>query len=88
LLDQLEGAEAVRRKLPASVQVTPFRDGVIAQAGPVPPVGDVNKQDQDIEPLRALHRAIQPVILSEWFHSYNILGVDRDTASAWLHRFD
>jgi hypothetical protein len=89
LLEQLGGASALEPATAAGAAVTPLRDGVLVQAGPLPPVGDVNRQDKDVEILKQVHRAIEPIVLDEWQPTvYTYLRVDRDTADSWLHRFD
>jgi hypothetical protein len=89
LLDQLDGVSALDSAVQAGATLTPLRGGALVQAGPVPPVGDVNRQDKDVEILRQVHRAIEPIVLDVWtVPHYNILGVERDVADSWLHRFD
>jgi Protein of unknown function (DUF3396) len=87
LLDQLGGQDTLLPQLaPASHKA--LGQGILIRTGQTPPVGDVNRQDADLQPLRDLDRVLKPIILEQWFLSASLLGVDRDTASAWLHRFE
>jgi hypothetical protein len=62
--------------------------GVLVRTGQAPSDADVNRQDPALAQLKALHEIARPVVLERWFLSATLLGVDRDTASEWLHRFE
>lgn len=62
----------------------------VRRTGPTPPVGDVNRQDKDVEPLAAVNRAIKNIRLQRWL-STNLFSTDfrpDESANAWLARFD
>jgi hypothetical protein len=89
LLTQLPDPASMQAALAnPAVQMKTIGSGVMFRAAQIPPVGDVNRQDADIQPLRDLDRVLKPILLDRWFMSANLLGVDRDTASEWLHRFE
>lgn len=89
LLAQLPDATAMQTELAnPAIQMKSIASGLMFRAAQTPPVGDVNRQDGDVAPLRDLDRVLKPILLDRWFLSANLLGVDRDTASEWLHRFE
>lgn len=82
------GEDALRRAVEGDgVTVRNVRDGLLFQAGPEPPIGDVNRQNKDTLPLAAVNRGIEPVRIDRWF-STHLFGVERDEADEWLSRFD
>lgn len=89
LLDQLGGKDALEAGARAKgLSCKDVGAGVLVRACQAPPAGDVNRQEPELAALRALHELAEPVVLDTWFRSAGLLGVDHDTASVWLHRFE
>ncbi len=60
-LEELGGAKSVSRKLPRQVELINAKNGTIIKAGPVPELGDVNRND--LLPLyRAVFKVVEPLI--------------------------
>jgi hypothetical protein len=91
LVEKVGGAEALTSAVGPAVTVSPLGDGLLLRTGPTPPVGDVNRQDKDVEPLAAVNRAIKQIRIQRWL-STNLFNADlsqtREPADAWLARFD
>lgn len=81
------GHDLLNEKLSDTVSKKVIRGGILLRAGDVPPVGDVNRQDKDIEPMAEVNRAIRPIRLDKWFTS-NLFRVDKDVADEWFSRLD
>jgi hypothetical protein len=61
LCRELGGVAALRRKLPASIEVLECRHGVILQAGPKPELGDINR-GETLPLYREIYKLLVPWI--------------------------
>jgi hypothetical protein len=91
LVEKVGGEAALKTAVGEAVSVASLGAGLLLRTGPTPPVGDVNRQDKDVEPLAAVNRAIKNIRLEHWL-STNLFNADfkpdRENADAWLTRFD
>lgn len=88
LVEAVGGVTGLQNAVGAAVTFKSLGQGLLLRAGDAPPVVDVNRPGEDNKALALLHRGIAKVIRDRWFHTYSLLGVERDVADAWLHRFD
>lgn len=86
LLAQAGGEARVTEQLDAGVSTKRIRDGLLLQAGPQPPLGDVNVGAPDIAPMASVSRALAPVRLHAM--KYKLIGVSQEKADSWINRFD
>jgi hypothetical protein len=87
LCERVGGLDRITQSMGSTVEVAPVNGGAAICTGPVPPLGDVNRLDEDVQPLAQLSRFLRPVLLEKWFAPQSF-RVERDDADAWLHRFD
>jgi hypothetical protein len=87
LVELVGGNDALTDAVGDKVQISPVGRGLLLRTGPTPPIGDVNRQAEDLAPLAAVSRAIKPIRLERWLDT-NLFLVERETADAWLQRFD
>jgi hypothetical protein len=87
MVGALGGEHELRSRLGDEATLTNAGPGVLLRAGATPPIGDVNRQRPDVAPLATVNRAIEQVRIDRWFTT-DLFGVDRESADAWLHRFD
>lgn len=83
------GGKAAAHELGLEVGVIDAGTGVILRAGDEPPVGDIDRQAPDIEPMRRVNEFIRPIRIDAWQkRSSNLFFIDPDAANAWLTRLD
>jgi hypothetical protein len=91
VIEKVGGEEALKAAVGSAVTVTPVGEGLLLRTGSTPPLGDVSRQDRDIEPLAAVNRAIKSVRLQRWLDP-SLFNTDfqphREFTDAWLARFD
>jgi len=84
LLDKLGGLAPLRAGLGAGIPVVELRHGAAIVACETPPVGDVNRGAQDLQPLKEVARQLRPLRLEP-----ELLGAEDDVfAARWLARLD
>jgi hypothetical protein len=88
LVGLIGGETALRAAIGPDLSVSRVGAGLLLRTGAVPPLGDVNRQDPDVVPLRAVSRAIAKVRLQRWPHPSRLFKVSPEDADAWLHRLD
>lgn len=86
LLAQAGGEAHITEQLDAQVSTNRIRDGLLLQAGPQPPLGDVNVGAPDIAPMASVSRALSPVRLHAM--KFKVIGTPQEKADSWLNRFD
>ena len=86
LLAQAGGEAHITEQLDAQVSTKRIRDGLLLQAGPQPPLGDVNVGAPDIAPMASVSRALSPVRLRAM--RYTASGIPQEKADSWIKRFD
>jgi len=84
LLERAGGGDAIRKSLPKGASLLDVGSGVLIRAAELPPVGDVNRGADDIEPLRALAKLTQKVRVKV----ENLGSHDPHFAQRWLNRFE
>lgn len=89
LLEELGGTATLETVLDDQVEQIPVKHGIVLRAGKTPPIGDVNRQAPDIEPLRKVNQLIRPLRIDEWYSGgMNLFAIDPDDANAWITRLD
>lgn len=89
LLDELGGTSDVRKELPPAVEVTELRNSTVFTIGDKP-AAVAASDDDGLEPYRALHRAIHPLVdrclpRSKWLTT----GGDQSSNNRlWWSRFE
>jgi hypothetical protein len=87
--DRIGGFDAIRQKLPESVEIIPAGHGVILRAGPAPRWGRVNEQDL-LPEYRAVYKVVAPLQdpVVQRYTSFSLPGGDHKAkTTAWLRRF-
>ncbi|MCU0636586.1 MAG: DUF3396 domain-containing protein [Gemmatimonadaceae bacterium] len=78
LVAQVGGASALRAALPSAIRARTIRGGLLLRCAALPPVGDMNRDAADLEPLRAVAaatRALRPQPIRTFYRN-------------WVNRFD
>jgi hypothetical protein len=91
MVAKLSGVSSIRSALDEQVEGSALTHGCMLVAGSEPPLGDVNQQAQDIEPLRQVAKLTQPILLPREDQANNILNqlyAEEDDRYRWLDRFD
>lgn len=91
LVTRLAGLPSIRSAVDQQVEVNELEHGCMLIAGNKPPLGDINKQTLDIEPLRQVAKLTKPVLLPREDQADDILNqlyAEEDDRYRWLDRFD
>jgi hypothetical protein len=91
LSTRLGGIEAMRARLSAAVDVQPLKFGTLLVAGETPPLGEVNRQAPDIDPLREVARLTRPYWIDDETMFNDILNYfwhGDETTRRWINRLD
>ena len=86
--ERLGGLPALRSKFNQSVVIHDARNGGVIQAGPLPGIGDVNRQE-NLPIYREVGRELAPIRCREHPPLFGPLGfADKEVTDKWLSRFD
>jgi hypothetical protein len=83
--EKLGGAERISKDLDNDIEVFPFNNGVIIQAGSLPKIGDVNRNDR-LEAYQKVARylmGLRAPVEEAW-----IEGFEPEELEEWFARFD
>jgi len=86
--DRLGGLPALRKKFDKSVVIHDAKNGVMIQAGPLPEIGDVNRQ-KNLPIYHQVGKELAPIRCTEHPPIFGPGGVaDKQATEKWLSRFD
>lgn len=91
LSQKLGNVESMRAKLSSVVTIKPLVHGTMLIAGAEPPIGDVNCQAPDLEPLREVARLTRPLWIDDDTVKNNIINYfwfDENQRDRWINRFE
>ena len=81
----------MRARLSAAVDVQPLKFGTLLVAGETPPLGEVNRQSPDIDPLREVAALTRPYWIDDQTVINRVLNSfwrGDDMGIRWINRFD
>jgi hypothetical protein len=86
--DRLGGLPALRDKLDRSIVIHEAKNGVVIQAGPLPEIGDVNRQ-RNLPIYHQVGKELAPIRCREHPPIFGPGGfADKEATDKWLSRFD
>jgi hypothetical protein len=86
--DRLGGLPALRERLDKNVMIHDAKNGVMIQAGAVPEIGDVNRQEH-LPIYHEVGKALAPIRCREHPPLFGPRGfADKEATERWLSRFD
>jgi hypothetical protein len=86
--DRLGGLPGLRKKFDESVVIHDVENGVMIQAGPVPEIGDVNRQ-RNLPIYHQVGKELAPIRCKEHPAIFGPTGFpDKEATEEWLSRFD
>lgn len=72
--------------LSAEIQVQLMDWGVLIRSDRLPPIGDVNRGEKDLQNLKILKKILDPICIDRW-SATNLFGSHMDEANDWFLRF-